>query len=97
MHDKPTYVNRTAANGNSSTNFKLALKSSLYDLTGVRDVYREATTAAGVGMHRDMILRYIELQALLMAPIAPHWAEYLWLEVLKKVSTPLHQYPGQGE
>ncbi|KAI9038161.1 leucine--tRNA ligase CDC60 [Aspergillus affinis] len=69
------------------TNFKLALKSSLYDLTGVRDVYREATTAAGVGMHRDMILRYIELQALLMAPIAPHWAEYLWLEVLKKPET----------
>lgn len=38
-------------------------------------------------MHRDVILRYIELQALMLAPIAPHWAEYVWLEVLKKVST----------
>lgn len=37
-------------------------------------------------MHRDTILRYIELQALMLAPIAPHWAEYVWLEVLKKVS-----------
>jgi len=43
-------------------------------------------TAAGVGMHRDVVLRYIELQALMLAPIAPHWAEYVWLEVLKKVS-----------
>lgn len=37
-------------------------------------------------MHRDVILRYIELQALIIAPIAPHWAEYIWLEVLKKVN-----------
>lgn len=43
-------------------------------------------TAAGVGMHKDVVLRYIELQALMLAPIAPHWAEYVWLEVLKKVS-----------
>lgn len=69
-----------------STNFKLALKSALYDLVGARDTYREATQGAGVGMHRDVILRYIELQALIIAPIAPHWAEYIWLEVLKKVN-----------
>jgi leucyl-tRNA synthetase len=43
-------------------------------------------TAAGVGMHKDVVLRYIELQALMLAPIAPHWSEYVWLEVLKKVS-----------
>lgn len=43
-------------------------------------------TAAGVGVHKDVILRYIELQALILAPVAPHWAEYIWLEVLKKVS-----------
>lgn len=36
-------------------------------------------------MHRDTILRYIELQALMLAPITPHWAEHIWLEVLKKV------------
>lgn len=42
--------------------------------------------AAGVGMNKDIVLRYIELQALMLAPVAPHWAEYVWLEVLKKVS-----------
>ncbi len=36
-------------------------------------------------MHRDLILRYIELQALLITPIAPHWAEYAWREILGKV------------
>ncbi|EEP80569.1 leucyl-tRNA synthetase [Uncinocarpus reesii 1704] len=64
-----------------------ALKSALYEFTSARDFYREQATAAGVGMHRDVILRYIELQALLITPLAPHWAEYVWLEVLKKPET----------
>lgn len=66
-----------------STNFKLALKSALYDLVNARDVYREATLGAGLGMHRDVLLRYAEMQALIIAPITPHWAEYIWLDVLK--------------
>jgi leucyl-tRNA synthetase len=66
--------------------YKLALKSGLYDFLGARDFYREVTAAAGIGMHRDLVLQYIELQALLLTPIAPHWAEYIWLEVLKRVS-----------
>jgi leucyl-tRNA synthetase len=37
-------------------------------------------------MHKDTILRYIELQTLMLAPITPHWSEHVWLEVLKKVS-----------
>ncbi|KAJ3316410.1 cytosolic leucyl tRNA synthetase [Blyttiomyces sp. JEL0837] len=35
-------------------------------------------------MHKDLVIRFIELQALLMAPITPHWSEYLWSELLKK-------------
>jgi leucyl-tRNA synthetase len=70
-----------------ATNYKLALKSALYDFTSARDFYREATTAAGVGMHSSLVLRYIELQALLLTVIAPHWSEYIWLEVLNKPST----------
>lgn len=41
------------------TNYKLALKSGLYDFTSVRDFYREACTAAGIKMHRDLVLCYI--------------------------------------
>ncbi len=62
--------------------YKLALKSALYDFTSARDFYREATRAAGIGMHYDLSIFYIKLQALLLAPIAPHWSEYIWLDVL---------------
>jgi leucyl-tRNA synthetase len=67
------------------TNYKLALKSALYDFTSARDFYRESCAAAGIKTHQDLILRYIELQALLLAVIAPHWSEYIWLEVLKNM------------
>jgi leucyl-tRNA synthetase len=71
----------------TDTNYKLALKSGLYDFTGARDFYREYCTAAGIKMHRELVLLYIELQALLLAVIAPHWSEYIWLEVLHKSET----------
>lgn len=67
-----------------STNYKLALKSAFYDFTGTRDFYREVVTAAGIWMNRDLILQYIELQVLLLTPIASHWADYIWQEVLNK-------------
>lgn len=33
-------------------------------------------------MHQDLIKRYVELQALLLTPVAPHFSEYLWRDVL---------------
>jgi len=71
----------------SNTAYKLALKSGFYDFTSARDFYREATKAAGIGMHQDLVKKFVELQALLLTPIAPHWAEYIWLEVLKNKET----------
>ncbi|KAK5119381.1 hypothetical protein LTR85_007737 [Meristemomyces frigidus] len=67
-----------------ATNYKAATKSALYDFLSARDFYREITKAAGLGMHRDCVVRYIELQALMVTVVAPHWAEHIWLEVLKK-------------
>ncbi|KFA49605.1 hypothetical protein S40293_06622 [Stachybotrys chartarum IBT 40293] len=69
------------------TNYKLALKAALYELTSARDFYREACAAANIKLHKDVVFKYIEVQALLLAVIAPHWSEYIWLEVLKKEST----------
>lgn len=62
------------------TNYKSALKYGLFDYQAARDYYREACDV----MHRDLVLRYIETQVLLLAPIAPHFAEYIYVEVLKK-------------
>jgi len=38
-------------------------------------------------MHKDLIFQYMELQALILAVIAPHWSEFIWLEVLKEPDT----------
>ncbi|PBP23730.1 leucyl-tRNA synthetase [Diplocarpon rosae] len=70
-----------------NNDYKLALKSAFYDFTTARDFYREASLAAGIKMHKDLVLQFIELQALILQVIAPHWSEYIWLELLKKPRT----------
>ena len=66
----------------------MALKEGFYEFQAARDQYREACAAANISMHSELVLRFVEWQALLITPIAPHWAEYIWLEVLKKVELP---------
>lgn len=66
------------------SNYKQALKYGLFDFQIARDIYRESVSTTGVGMHKDLVLKYIETQALMLAPIAPHFAEYLYKEVLGK-------------
>ena len=63
--------------------FREALKTAAYDLGSARDVYRFATAGAE-GMHRDLIERYIEVQAQLLVPITPHTSEHIWSVMLKK-------------
>ena len=31
-----------------------------------------------VGMHKDLILKFIENETLIMSPIIPHYAEHVW-------------------
>ena len=65
------------------TNYKLALKSGLFDFQTARDYYRDSVSNT-IGMNKDLILRYIETQVLLLTPVAPHFAEYIYREVLGK-------------
>lgn len=60
--------------------YKEASKIGFYEFQSARDLYREAT--ADVGMHADLVRRWIETQALLIAPIAPHFAEHVWKSIL---------------
>ncbi|CCF55823.1 hypothetical protein KAFR_0A03880 [Kazachstania africana CBS 2517] len=62
------------------TNYKNALKNGFFEFQASRDYYREACGT----MHKDLVLRYIETQILLLAPIAPHFADYIYREVLKR-------------
>ncbi|KAI1501683.1 hypothetical protein F5X99DRAFT_408909 [Biscogniauxia marginata] len=59
------------------TNRKLALKSCFYDLINAEDLYRVACAAASIPSNKELVSRYIKLQALSLAPIAPHWADGL--------------------
>lgn len=58
--------------------FKEALRTGFFELQAARDKYRELTATEG-GMHVDLVFQFIELQALLLAPICPHVSEHVWL------------------
>ncbi|KAI1657815.1 leucyl-tRNA synthetase [Daldinia decipiens] len=76
-----------ANNHYEETNYKMALKSCFYDLINAKDVYRGACVAAGIPLNKELVFKYIRLQALSLAPIAPHWSEYIWLEILHEART----------
>jgi len=59
------------------TNFREALKTGFFDLQTARDNYRVAV-GTQANMNRELVLRFVEVQALLIAPICPHFAQYLW-------------------
>ncbi|KAF8153999.1 hypothetical protein B0H34DRAFT_662062 [Crassisporium funariophilum] len=64
-----------------ATNYKDALKYGFYEFQSVRDWYREVT--ADVGMHAELVHQWIRTAALLITPIAPHFAEHIWSSILK--------------
>lgn len=45
-----------------------------------RDWYREVTS--DVGMHADLVKYWIRTSVLLIAPIAPHFADHIWSDLL---------------
>ncbi|KAF8130297.1 hypothetical protein EV363DRAFT_1335768 [Boletus edulis] len=61
----------------------------------IRDWYREVT--ADVGMHTDLVKYWVRASTLLMAPIAPHSAEHIWLTFLHEPqSIQLARWPDPG-
>jgi len=78
-----------------TSNYREAMKTGFYDLQIARDRYREITSEEG--MHRDLIIRFVEIQALLIAPVAAHFAEHIWRNVLKKDSSIMRaRWPQSG-
>lgn len=80
------------------TNYKNALKLGLFDFQNSRDYYRDSVTETGKGMHKDLVLKYIETQALLLTPIAPHFCDYVYRELLgNKTSIQNAKFPRASE
>ncbi|KAF9477977.1 leucyl-tRNA synthetase [Pholiota conissans] len=63
-------------------NYKDAVKFGFYDFQSIRDWYREVTL--DIGMHADLVLYWIRNAALLITPVAPHFAEHIWSNILKE-------------
>jgi len=73
-------------------NFREALKSGFFDLQAARDNYRVAVGSQN-NMNKQLIHRFIEVQAVLLAPICPHFSQYSWqllgkAGVIQKASWP---------
>uniref|UniRef100_A0A914W357 leucine--tRNA ligase n=1 Tax=Plectus sambesii TaxID=2011161 RepID=A0A914W357_9BILA len=64
------------------TLFKEAIRTGFYEFQIYRDKYRELC-GGNTGMNEQLVMRFIETQALLLAPVCPHIAEQTW-ELLKK-------------
>lgn len=62
----------------AQTNYKMALRSGFFDFQALRDFYRDTVDV----MNRDLVMKYIELQTLILTPIVPHFCEYIWRELL---------------
>ncbi|KAF7287224.1 hypothetical protein GWI33_002043 [Rhynchophorus ferrugineus] len=75
--------------------FKEALRTGFFELQATRDKYRELSLLDG--MHVDLILRFIEVQALLLSPICPHVSEKVWELLGKKTSIVKALMPKVGD
>lgn len=60
--------------------YREALKVGFYELQTARDFYREVSDT----LNGDLLMRFIEVQALLLSPFCPHYTENIW-DLLGKV------------
>ena len=53
-------------------------------LQNARDKYR--AMAGPIGMHKDLVKKFIECQTLIIAPFTPHYSEHVWSNLLGNTS-----------
>lgn len=56
--------------------YKEALRTGFFELQSAKDKYIHLSTLEGVNV--DLLMRYIEVQAIILAPICPHVAEHVY-------------------
>ncbi|KAL6500049.1 hypothetical protein OROGR_027959 [Orobanche gracilis] len=62
--------------------FREALKSGFHDLQAAKDEYR-LSCGDNKMMNHDLLWRFMDVQTRLIAPICPHYSEYVWRKLLK--------------
>lgn len=96
MNEMDDLIGRTDANfGNMF--YREGLKTGWFDFQIVRDHYRDWSVRCEIPMHKTVIMRFIEAQTLLIAPICPHWAEHIWGLLNKSTSITCASWPAYDE
>ncbi|ELR12090.1 leucine-tRNA ligase [Acanthamoeba castellanii str. Neff] len=79
-------INRavTLTDGNyERMKFREALLTGFWNLQSARDNYRLAEKQ----MNRQLVERFIEVQTILLAPICPHYCDYIWTKLLHRAGS----------
>ena len=63
--------------------FREGIHRCWFDMLIIRDLYRDWAVRCGIPMHSGIVLRFVEVLAVMMQPICPHWSEHVW-ELLGK-------------
>ncbi|SCU68164.1 leucyl-tRNA synthetase, putative [Trypanosoma equiperdum] len=72
--------------------FRNVLNAAYHELSNEFSQYK--LNCDTMQMHADLAERYLEVITLLLAPIAPHFSEYMWTTVLgRKTSVVLEPFP----
>lgn len=75
-----------------------ACKNGFHELLNARDRYLNACTTLNVPIHKELFLRFVEVVAIIMSPIIPHFCEHVWREVLGKSGSVTRQpWPKMAE
>ncbi|PAA92139.1 hypothetical protein BOX15_Mlig025338g2 [Macrostomum lignano] len=69
--------------------YKEVVKTGVFELMAARDRYMQL--CADSGLHSGLIIRYIEVQLVIMSPLCPHISDHLWRNVLNKPSSILRE------
>uniref|UniRef100_A0A0V0G4H9 leucine--tRNA ligase n=1 Tax=Triatoma dimidiata TaxID=72491 RepID=A0A0V0G4H9_TRIDM len=75
--------------------FKEALRTGFFEMQSARDKYRDMTSS--ILMHEELVMRFICVQALLIAPICPHVAEHIFSLIGENASVLDSKWPVAGE
>ncbi|RLU26189.1 hypothetical protein DMN91_002355 [Ooceraea biroi] len=75
--------------------YKEALRTGFYEFQAIRDKYLQLSALDGINW--TLVVKYIELQVILLSPICPHVCEHVWELIGKDGSILDARWPAVGE
>jgi leucyl-tRNA synthetase len=66
------------------TMYREALVQCFFAMNAARDWYRSVAELISAKMKKSLVLKFILAQAVMLSPIAPHFADHVWRNVLHK-------------